>query len=442
MLQRPWRRHRRDRAARRQEPGRARASGSARAGVRPPRRHRASLRGRARPISPRPKKSCSTPKCGAPASAARPKPCWWIAPGRTRCWRRWSKPCSTPAARCAATRRPRRGCARKTGERTGLVHRISRSHHFRKTGGRRSGRDRPHRELRLAPHRRHRHRKPGRRRKNSSERSIPPSSSTTPPPSSPMAANSVSARKSASPRGGCMRAARSAWRNSRRSNMSCTATGRRARDKTAAARAGHDHRPVRRLVQPAARGPSSRRPHRAAPRAAGRALGDGDARQPPEKPRASAAVRATLGGGQDLFSSPSCKSHGFRGGARRALFLADRRISAAPRARCKIRVDHGRRQSRGLPPLAALARHRKKPADPRGGPAGRHPQRRLWRRRRLVRALAAAGGAGAPAFPPPPAGAGAAARAALGAFVDAIAPHEPHRRGRRSIRKLARHVRC
>ena len=71
--------HRRHRAARRQETGRARAEGGARAGDRPPRgqlpRVRRSGRGRAHGARDR----RSTPSCAAPASAALPKPCWWIA---------------------------------------------------------------------------------------------------------------------------------------------------------------------------------------------------------------------------------------------------------------------------------------------------------------------------------------------------------------------------
>ncbi len=57
------------------------------------------------PISKRRKRSCAIPRCGAPASAARPRPCSSIAPSPRRISARSSKCCSTPAARCAATRR-------------------------------------------------------------------------------------------------------------------------------------------------------------------------------------------------------------------------------------------------------------------------------------------------------------------------------------------------
>src|SRR6266702_5171185 len=40
------------------------------------------------PIWPRPKRFCSTPRCAAPAFAARRKRCWSIARAPTSCWRR------------------------------------------------------------------------------------------------------------------------------------------------------------------------------------------------------------------------------------------------------------------------------------------------------------------------------------------------------------------
>ena len=54
------------------------------------------------------RRSCSTPRCAAPASAARPRRCWSIAPAPQRSSRRSSPCCSTPAARCAATPTPRK----------------------------------------------------------------------------------------------------------------------------------------------------------------------------------------------------------------------------------------------------------------------------------------------------------------------------------------------
>ena len=113
---------RRHRAARRQEPRRARAGRGARAGVRPSRRARARLRRSRPPISTRRSaivvnaKMRRTGVCGAAETllvdrAAAPRLCG-----------RWSTRCSTPAARCAATRRRarvdrarRRRRARPTG---------------------------------------------------------------------------------------------------------------------------------------------------------------------------------------------------------------------------------------------------------------------------------------------------------------------------------------
>ena len=87
------------------EPGRARAGRSARAGVRASRRHLPRLcrpGGEARHGA---RRSCSTPRCGAPASAARPRRCWSTARSRRPISSRSSACCSMPAARCAATRR-------------------------------------------------------------------------------------------------------------------------------------------------------------------------------------------------------------------------------------------------------------------------------------------------------------------------------------------------
>ena len=53
------------------------------------------------------------------------------------------------------------GQARETRDRRGLVDRISRRHHRRQSRRRRYGGDRAYRALRLAPHRRHRHRRSG-----------------------------------------------------------------------------------------------------------------------------------------------------------------------------------------------------------------------------------------------------------------------------------------
>ena len=50
--------------------------------------------------------SCSIPSCAAPAFAALPRRCWSTGPAPRPISRRWSRPCSTPDARCAATPPP------------------------------------------------------------------------------------------------------------------------------------------------------------------------------------------------------------------------------------------------------------------------------------------------------------------------------------------------
>ena len=156
--------HRRDRAARRQEPDRARAAGGARAGHRP-------SRGRL----PRVRRARREPRHGTRHRAQRQD-----APHRRL--RRGRDAAGGPrlrathlaplvaallAAGCevrgdeTALRADRAGQA---GHRAGLVHRISRCHHCG-ARGRRGGRgDRAHPPLRLAAHRLHRHRRCRRRR--------------------------------------------------------------------------------------------------------------------------------------------------------------------------------------------------------------------------------------------------------------------------------------
>ena len=150
------------------------------------------------PISTWPRPSCSTPRCGAPASAARPRPCWSIARRRAN-----SSSPGVDADRCRLrSARRRRGaqgrCARQARDRGRLVGGISRRHHRREGRRRRRRRDRAYRALRLASHRRDRHRRRQGAPRNSWRRSIPPSCCTTPRRNSPMAANSASARRSAS----------------------------------------------------------------------------------------------------------------------------------------------------------------------------------------------------------------------------------------------------
>ena len=95
--------HRRDRAARRPLADRARAAREPHPGDRASRRHLPHLCRPRRRSRHGARASCSTPRCGAPASAARPRRCWSTAPSRRRICRRSSPICTPPAARCAAT---------------------------------------------------------------------------------------------------------------------------------------------------------------------------------------------------------------------------------------------------------------------------------------------------------------------------------------------------
>ena len=103
-----------------------------------------------RPRSTWRKRSCSTPRCAAPASAA-PRRCWSIARPRPRISSRSSPCCSTPAARYAATGRRARPITRQTGEPRRLVDRISRRRHRRESGRRPRRGDRAYRALRVPP---------------------------------------------------------------------------------------------------------------------------------------------------------------------------------------------------------------------------------------------------------------------------------------------------
>ena len=157
MLQGPRRRHRRHRAARRQEPGRARAGGGARAGVRAPGRHLPHLRRPQRRSRHGEGASSSTPRCGARASAAPPRRCWSIA---TRPRRHLQTLVARPdRGRLRGARRCRGAegqCPRQAGQRAGLVDRISGRHHRREDGRRRRRCDRAHPQIWLAAHRLHR----------------------------------------------------------------------------------------------------------------------------------------------------------------------------------------------------------------------------------------------------------------------------------------------
>ena len=103
-------------------------------------------------------RSCSTPRCGAPACAAPPRRCWSMRPRRPNFCRRWSRRCSRPAARCAATRRRRRPTRASSRRPSRLGDRVPRRHHRREDRRRRRRRHRPHRAIRHAAHRRDRRR--------------------------------------------------------------------------------------------------------------------------------------------------------------------------------------------------------------------------------------------------------------------------------------------
>ena len=88
------------------------------------------------------------------------------------------------------------------------------------------GRHRAHRHLRLAPHRRHRHRGPGRRRSSSCPEWTRRACSSTAPPASPTASATGSERKSASAPRSCPRAARWGSKDWSPTSTSSVATAR------------------------------------------------------------------------------------------------------------------------------------------------------------------------------------------------------------------------
>ena len=143
--------------------------------------------------------SCSTPRCAAPASAARPRPCWSIAPSRARA--------------AADPRRSARGRLRDPRRRRGARARSARSKPATEADWRTEyldailavrvvdgvgGGDRAHQPLRLAPHRRDRHRGRGRGRALPRRGRQRHRAASTPRPNSPMAASSAWAPRSAS----------------------------------------------------------------------------------------------------------------------------------------------------------------------------------------------------------------------------------------------------
>ena len=135
------------------------------------------------------------------------------------------------AAKCAAMPRPRPADPRvKPASEEDWSHRISRRHR-RDEGGRRRRRGHgAYRALRLAAHRCDRHRGCSGGRALPRPKSTAPSCCTMPRPNSPMAANSASAPRSASPPASCMRAGPSASSSSRPSSTRCAAPARPAHD--------------------------------------------------------------------------------------------------------------------------------------------------------------------------------------------------------------------
>src|SRR6195256_4829676 len=170
--------------------------------------------------------SRSTPRCGAPASAAPPKRCWSTAPARAHTWVRSCAICSMPVARCAAMRRCSRwtrGCARRART-TGTPSTSTRSS------------PRAWSRAWMRPSRTSRATAP-RTPNRSSPRTAPPpsascSASTAPsccitrPPSLPTAVSSAWARRSASPPTAFTPAGRSGSSNSPATSTSCAARDR------------------------------------------------------------------------------------------------------------------------------------------------------------------------------------------------------------------------
>ena len=192
---------------------RARAAREPHAGDRASRRHLPRLCRRAADLDEGARRSCSTPRCAAPASAARPRRCWSTARSPTT----HLPPilAELHRSRLRGARRRRR-CARsirtrEARDRAGLAHRISRRDP-RGARGRRTSTARS--RISTATARTTPTRSSPRTAtppSASSTRSTAPSCCTTPRPSSPTAASSAWAPRSAS-RTGRLHAARAGRR--------------------------------------------------------------------------------------------------------------------------------------------------------------------------------------------------------------------------------------
>ena len=219
--------HRRDRAARRQEPGRARAGGGARAGVRASRRHLPRLCRQGRRRSTWRKtivlnaKMRRTGVCGAAETLLVDRA---VAPTHL-------KPLVAHAARRRLRGARRRRAVQTADARVKPASEADWSTEYldaiiaaKVVDGVDAAID-AYRALRLAPHRRDRHRGPGGGGEIPARGRFRRSCCTTPRRSSPTAASSASAPRSASPPAACTRAARSASSSSPASSTACAASG-------------------------------------------------------------------------------------------------------------------------------------------------------------------------------------------------------------------------
>ena len=171
--------------------------------------------------------SCSTPSCGAPGFAARPKPSLSTRLARIAFAAARQRPCSMPVARFEAMTQLAPPILALFMPRKRIGHRVSRCHHLRESrAGRYAEQLSTSRNTVRSTRIPSSPRTPPRPRPFCAK-SIAPSSCTTRPRNLPMAANSAWARKSASPRAASMRAGRLAWSSSPPLNMSCVAMDRR-----------------------------------------------------------------------------------------------------------------------------------------------------------------------------------------------------------------------
>jgi glutamate-5-semialdehyde dehydrogenase len=129
-------------------------------GDRPPRRHLPRLRGPGGRPGDGAETSCSIPRCAAPASAARPRPCWWTAGAATHAGplvrALLEAGCEVRGDAPAPGRGPARQGRDEADWRTEYLDAVISV----RRGGRRRGGHSPYRGLRLRPHRVHRHRGP------------------------------------------------------------------------------------------------------------------------------------------------------------------------------------------------------------------------------------------------------------------------------------------